>query len=78
MVEHFVISGRLAPAAFRPWITRHAGRLGLNVTFLHETDHRLDLTVGGPADLIDAMELGCSLGPAETWVEEIERHPVPE
>ncbi|MDS9467867.1 acylphosphatase [Paracoccus sp. MBLB3053] len=75
-VERFVIMGQLAPAAFRPWISRHAGRLGLGVTFLSETSERIDISVKGPPDLIDAMEMGCTLGPAETWVETIERHPV--
>lgn len=74
--ERFVIHGDLAPRAFRPWILRHAGRLGLQVDFVSATQDRLDLCVAGPPDLIDAMELGCSLGPRETWVDSIDRQPV--
>jgi hypothetical protein len=57
--QHFAIRGQVGAASFAPWITRHAARLGLC----------------GPPDLLDAMALGCSLGPQEVWVDQIDRLP---
>lgn len=34
---------------------------------------RIELEVAGPVELIDMMEMGCSLGPIDVWVERIER-----
>ena len=34
-----------------------------------------DVDVAGPVELIDMMEMGCSLGPIDVWVETIERRP---
>ena len=31
------------------------------------------MLASGPEEMLDAMELGCSLGPITVWVEEIER-----
>lgn len=35
----------------------------------------IDLIVEGPPELIDAMEIGCWLGPIDVWVETIVRAP---
>lgn len=72
--ERFIIHGDLGAATFLPWVERHLRRLGLTGR-LGATDARcVVLDMEGPPDLIDAMELGVSLGPIEAWVDSIDRH----
>ncbi len=73
ITERFTITGDVGSPAFPPWIGRHAGRLGLSAAMGEHSDRRVSLMLRGPADLIDAMELACSLGPYEVWVETIDR-----
>ena len=75
VTQHFKIHGQVGAATFGAWITRHASRLGLSGRILGQASTCVDLVVTGPPDLLDAMALGCSLGPQEVWVEEIERLP---
>lgn len=70
------ISGDLAAASFLPWIHRHAAKLGLSQAVSHSSAERIELELSGPEELIDMMEMGCSLGPIDVWVETIEREPV--
>ncbi len=72
--EQFIIAGHLAAENFLPWIERHMRRLGLQGAPLRRADGRVELILSGPPDLIDAMELGVSLGPIEVWVDSIDRH----
>lgn len=71
--ERFIIRGDLAAPTFLPWVARHLRRLGLTGRARRENAACVELVVQGPPDLIDAMELGVSLGPIEAWVESIER-----
>ena len=71
--ERFRIHGRVGAPIFATWITRHARKLGLSGAILRHDASQLDLALSGPPDLLDAMELGCSLGPQEVWVEKIDR-----
>ena len=73
--ERLTIHGCLGADSFLPWILRHAARLGLDVKICHADAGRVDIDLGGPADLIDAMEMGCLLGPIDAWVETIDRMP---
>ena len=72
-VERFTIEGDLEAESFLPWIVRHLQRLGLQGAPLRRGDGRVEITVNGPDDLIDAMELGVSLGPIDVWVDVIAR-----
>lgn len=67
------IVGNLDATSFVPWIRRHAAKLGLSETISYSSSDRIDLEVAGPMDLIDMMEIGCSLGPIDIWVETIHR-----
>ena len=67
------IIGDLEAKTFVPWIQRHAGKLGLKETISHAGNDRIEIELEGPAELLDAMEMGCSLGPIDTWVDTIER-----
>ncbi len=71
--ERFAIWGQVGAAEYPVWIKRHAARLGLTGRILTQTDQRLDVVLSGPPDLLDAMALGCSLGPQEVWVDKIDR-----
>lgn len=74
--ERMTILGDLEAASFVPWIQRHAAKLGLSQAICHTSSVRIELEVTGPEELIDMMEMGCSLGPIDVWVETIERRPI--
>ncbi|WP_064713073.1 hypothetical protein [Rhizobium bangladeshense] len=71
--ERITIIGDVKSASFVPWIRRHADKLGLSQSFLHAGAERIELEVAGPVELIDMLEMGCSLGPIDVWVDEIQR-----
>ncbi|MER8576050.1 acylphosphatase [Mesorhizobium sp. M1338] len=74
--ERMTIRGHLQPASFVPWIMRHAAKLGLAHHVAHASADRIELDISGAGELIDMMEMGCSLGPIDVWVETIDRAPV--
>jgi acylphosphatase len=67
------IKGDLDTPKFLPWVERHLRRLGLAGHVAASTAQQVIVDVEGPADLIDAMELGVSLGPIDAWIDSIER-----
>ncbi|MDO3436702.1 acylphosphatase [Rhizobium sp. CBN3] len=71
--ERITILGDVNSASFVPWIRRHADKLGLSQDFLHAGADRIELEVAGPVELIDMLEMGCSLGPMDVWVDAIQR-----
>lgn len=71
--QTFRIFGDVGSDVYAGWIARHARRLGLRGAILHHGADRLDLVVTGQADLVDALALGCSLGPQEVLVDRIDR-----
>ncbi|TIS64320.1 MAG: acylphosphatase [Mesorhizobium sp.] len=74
--ERMTILGDVEAASFLPWIERHAAKLGLAQAICVAGPDRIELDVAGPAELIDMMEMGCSLGPIDVWVEAIHRTPI--
>ncbi len=72
-VERFTIKGDLKAESFLPWIVRHMHRLGLRGVPVRCANGQVEITLSGPTDLIDAMEMGVSLGPIDVWVEAIAR-----
>ncbi|AZO51929.1 MAG: acylphosphatase [Mesorhizobium sp.] len=74
--ERMTILGDVEAASFLPWIERHAAKLGLAQAICVTGPDRIELEVAGPAELIDMMEMGCSLGPIDVWVETIRRAPI--
>lgn len=74
--ERMTILGDLKTTSFIPWIRRHAAKLGLSQAISHSSSERIEIEIAGPVELIDMMEMGCSLGPIDVWVETIERTPV--
>ncbi|MBX4935956.1 acylphosphatase [Rhizobium binae] len=84
--ERITILGDVNAASFVPWIHRHADKLGLSQHFFYAGTDRIELEVAGPVELIDMLEIGCSLGPIDVWVDGIQRrivdpadtHPFPQ
>ncbi|MHA7867011.1 MAG: acylphosphatase [Salipiger thiooxidans] len=74
--ELFSIAGQVDAPGFAPWIERHACRIGVGVTLLQAASDHVEIEVEGPPALLDAMEMGCLLGPIEVWVESIVRERV--
>lgn len=74
--ERFIITGDLAAATFLPWVERHMGKLGLRGVLGRTSAGSVEVRVEGPPDLLDALEMGVSLGPIEAWVESIHRAPL--
>ncbi len=74
--ELLTFHGDVGADDFPGWIAHRAHRLGLTGWVRPDASgKRVEVMVSGPADLIDAMELGCSLGPVSVWVEYVERVP---
>lgn len=73
--QRFVIRGSLDSPSFLPWVARHSDRLGVTCQQVQTGPKRVELLVQGQSDLIDALEMGCLLGPFDVWVESIDRFP---
>ena len=71
------ILGDVGPADFRAWTLRHAGRLGLRCTIISHRADCLEVVASGPDALIEALALGCSLGPRSVMVDRVETSPEP-
>lgn len=71
--QRMIILGDLVPRSFLPWIDRHASKLGLSPIIVHASANRIEIDLAGPDELIDMMEIGCTLGPINVWVESIQR-----
>lgn len=66
--------GELAGAGFADWICHRARLLDLRGWVRSEGPEAVTIMVTGPEALVDAMEMACSLGPINVWVDRIERH----
>lgn len=72
-MDRIALVGRVDDPTFLPWIERHRARLGLSGGVVALQAGRIELIVSGAPDLIDALELACSLGPAGVLVERTDR-----
>ena len=73
IAELMVLSGNVGAPDFLDWISHRARRLGLKGWVKAASCNRLEMLVIGPPDLVDAMELGCSLGPMSVMVDHVDR-----
>ena len=71
--EQMILCGEFSAGNFVPWIEAYARKLGLTGTIQKAGADRIELQLEGPPELVDAMEVGCLLGPIDIWVETIER-----
>ena len=74
--DHFCIVGRVGAAQFPGWIMAHAAKLGLSGGVMSQSDQCVEMRFSGPPDLLDALAVGCSLGPREVWVDRIDRRQI--
>ncbi|WP_176556139.1 acylphosphatase [Rubellimicrobium rubrum] len=73
----FFISGKVDSQKFPGWIEHYAGRLGLQGRVSAVRPGEVEVIVSGPPDLLDALEIGCSLGPIEVLVDHVRRESLP-
>jgi len=66
--------GDVFASDFPDWILRHAQKLGVRGA-VERFDDRLKVTASGHNVMLEALALGCSLGPASVMVERIEFEP---
>src|ERR1700761_2568654 len=69
----FVFAGQLRGAGFVAFARDRARRLGLEIEVAAVSAEAVALAVRGEADLIDAFEMACSLGPLDSLVLKVER-----
>jgi acylphosphatase len=67
------ISGTLDAPRFLDWIAHRAALLALSGWACETDAGTLEIRVAGPAPLIDAMEVACSLGPTTCLVDAVRR-----
>ena len=69
----FVFVGRFEPGSFVEFVHHRARRLALRAGIGSTSQDRIEVSVSGEVDLIDAFELACSLGPTDCLVLDIFR-----
>lgn len=65
--------GDLGADSAIPWIVHRARLLDLTGCVRRDSDTTIHMALAGPAALIDAMEVACSLGPGDVRVDTIQR-----
>jgi hypothetical protein len=63
-----VFQGRFRTESFLDFVRHRADRLALEAGVAAVTPDRIEVSVAGQAELIDAFELACSLGPIDCLV----------
>lgn len=76
MTEDFRLLGDVGATQFPVWIMRHAGKLGLTGSVVSQSKGLIEMRFSGPSELLEALAVGCSLGPREVWVDRVDRLPV--
>ena len=71
--QKLVIVGDVGASSFVPWIERHGFKLGLKHIVCRGSACCVEVEAEGLEEMLDAMEVGCLLGPAEVWVESVTR-----
>ncbi|MDB5514280.1 MAG: hypothetical protein JWQ17_1038 [Tardiphaga sp.] len=75
----FVFTGQLRTDSFIEFARHRAARLGLRIDVGQISDQAVTVqavtvNVSGAAELVDAFEMACSLGPYDCLVLEVARH----
>lgn len=69
------IYGQVQAADFPDWIARHARKLGLIGVVTSQASGCVTVQATGAQDMLGALALGCSLGPATVLVERVDYCP---
>jgi hypothetical protein len=67
----FLITGDVGAPHFPGWIRGHAAKRGLTVHRLSLTNRGLEVESSGQAEMLAALALACSLGPAGVLVDRV-------
>lgn len=70
----FVFTGRFRTDSFVEFARHRAARLGLWIDVAEMSDEAMTVNVSGAAELVDAFEMACSLGPYDCLVLDVARH----
>jgi acylphosphatase len=70
----FIFYGRLRTDSFIEFARHRAARLGLEIDVAQMSNEAITLNVSGAAELVDAFEMACSLGPYDCLVLDVARH----
>ncbi|RVV98921.1 acylphosphatase [Mesobaculum littorinae] len=71
--ERFVITGAVEAADFPGWIGAHGRKLGLELGPMERQGAALAFRAAGAPEMLDALEMGCSLGPRSVTVQRVDR-----
>jgi hypothetical protein len=76
--EHarFVFKGTFRAQSFVEFARHRADRLGLELQLGQADAESVAVNVSGVAELVDAFEMACSLGPFDCFVFDVVRHDV--
>lgn len=66
------VFGHVAALDFPDWILHHASKLGLRRVSTTILADCLKVEATGPDEMLNALALGCSLGPATVLVERVD------
>ena len=69
-----VFTGRFRTDSFIEFARHRAARLGLWIDLAEISDQAITVNVSGAAELVDAFEMACSLGPYDCLVLDVARH----
>ena len=75
IAEKLEFVGDFSSSEFCEWVQHRADRLGLVGWVRVKSQQKIETVVCGEPELIDAMEVACSLGPFSATVEAINRTP---
>ena len=67
----FLITGDVGAPHFPGWIRGHAAKLGITLRGLRLTGRGLEVEGEGEAEMLAALALACSLGPAGVLVDRV-------
>ena len=70
----FVFKGKFQTGSFVEFARHRAARLGLDIEVGQAGVDAVAVNVSGAAELVDAFEMACSLGPFDCLVLDVERH----
>ena len=72
----FVFKGRFRIRSFVEFARHRAERLGLDLQLGPSSTDAIAINVSGAAELVDAFEMACSLGPFDCFVLEVARRDI--
>jgi acylphosphatase len=70
-----IFNGAFNGGSFVEFAHHRAGRLDIRLEICNADEKTVSLVIHGPAELLDAFEMACSLGPYDCLVTEVLRLP---